>query len=168
MKPFVLCLAAFALFTAPACEQSAEAPAGKPAATTAARSATAGRIDITVSGDTVERNSRGDADSVQCQLHFTATNHSAIDIKSLIVNYDIWPLTGDEAIRSGGQLVIPVAIKAGATGAPFGSEPVDDVRCDALKLRFGPQPGYQCRTEAKAPCAAFHYQGDGIAIEAAP
>ena len=144
------------------------APAARAASSSAAKQATAGRIDITVSGDTVERNSRGDADSVQCQLHFTATNHSAIDIKSLIVNYDIWPLTGDEAIRSGGQLVIPVAIKAGATGAPFGSEPVDDVRCDALKLRFGPQPGYQCRTEAKAPCAAFHYQGDGIAIEATP
>jgi hypothetical protein len=131
----------------------------------AAASATAGSIDIEVGGKTVNRNSRGDAGSVQCQLSFKATNNSAVKIKSMIVNYDAVRKDNGAAIKRGWQLVIPVAIAPGESGAPFGTEPIDDVRCDNVKLQFGPQPSYQCRTENKAACAAYRYKGNTVAVE---
>jgi len=141
----------------------AEAP--PPAASRPAASTTAGSIDIAISGQTINRNSRGDADSVQCLLSFTATNNSAVGIKSLLVNYDALRISTGETIKTGWQIVIPMAMKAGGTGKPFGSEPMDDVRCDDLKLRFGPQPGYQCRTEGKQRCAAFRYRAEIVTVE---
>jgi hypothetical protein len=131
----------------------------------AAASATPGSIDIVVGGKTVNRNSRGDAGSVQCQLSFKATNNSALKIKSMIVNYDAVRADSGAVVKRGWQLVIPVAIPPGESGAPFGTEPIDNERCENLKLQFGPQPGYQCRTETKAACAAFRYKGSVVAVE---
>lgn len=124
-----------------------------------------GSIDIRVDGSTVAANSRGDANSVQCQLGFTAHNRSNIDVKSLIVSYNVVRRSSGETIKTGWQMVIPSGIKAGATAAPYGSEPIDDVACDDLLLSFTPQPSYQCRTESKAKCPSFTYQGSSVTVE---
>lgn len=166
MKPLALVLSSLALLAISACGKSGDRAAGVAPAASTGKPATAGSIDIAVGGETINANSRGDAGSVQCQLSFTATNSSAVNIKSLLVNYDALRISSGEVVKAGWQLVIPVAIKAGAVGAPFGTEPIDDVPCDDLKLRFGPQPSYQCRTEDKKPCAAFRYQAKGVAVEA--
>jgi len=83
----------------------------------------------------------------------------------LIVSYNVVQRSTGETIKSGSQMVIPTGIKAGATGAPFGSEPIDDVDCVDIKLSFAPQPSYQCRSESKAKCPDFTYQGSNVAVE---
>jgi len=130
--------------------------------------ADSGSIDIVVVGKTVEKNSRGDADSVQCQLSFTVENRGASEIKSLVVNFDISNRTTAEVIKAGSQMVIAAKIGVGETTSPWGSHVVDDFRCTDLSLRFPGQPSYQCRTTTSATCAAFTYAGsDDVTVEPA-
>lgn len=125
-----------------------------------------GSIDIVVSGETVEQNSRGDANSVQCQLSFTVANRGVSEIKSLMVNYDLLNRVTAEAVKSGLQMVIATKIGVGQSAAPWGTETVDDVRCSDLSLRFPEQPAYQCKTTTSATCTAFTYAGsNGVTVE---
>lgn len=130
--------------------------------------ADSGSIDIVVGGETVEKNSRGDADSVQCQISFTVENRGASEIKSLVVNFDILNRTTAEVIKAGSQMVIATKIGVGETTSPWGSHVVDDYRCTDLRLRFPEQPSYHCRTTTSATCAGFTYAGsDDVTVEPA-
>ncbi len=148
--------------------KAATGPAGQPPSEPKTVFADSGSIDIVVSGVTVEQNSRGDADSAQCQLSFTVANRGASEIKSLLVDFDLLNLTTAEVIKQGRQMVITTKIGVGETASPWGSEIIDDYRCTDLSLRFPAQPSYQCRTVSSASCAAFTYTGsDGVTVERA-
>lgn len=128
--------------------------------------ADSGSVDIAASGKTVERNGRGDANSVQCQLNFTVANKGASVIETLLVEYHVLNRTTAETIKQGQQMVIAKKIGIGETTSAARGATVDDFRCSDLTLSFPFQPGYQCRTTTSATCAAFTYTGaDGITIE---
>jgi len=125
-----------------------------------------GAINIVASGKTVEKNSRGDPNSVQCQLNFTVENRGESEIKSLAVTYDILNRATEEVIKAGSMMIIAVKIGIGETVSPWGSDTHDDFRCTELTLRFPEQPSYQCRTTTEANCASFTYAGsDDVAVE---
>lgn len=130
--------------------------------------ADSGNIDIVASGKTVERNSRGDASSVQCQLSFTVANNGVSVIETLLVEYHVLNRRTAEMIKEGQQMVIPKKIGIGETTSASRGATVDDFPCSDLALSFPFQPAYQCRTTTSATCAAFTYTGtDGITVEPA-
>lgn len=168
MNTFSIALAAVTALSLVACNQaehSTVAPeSATPGATQPAPSATSGSIDIVITAETIDRNSRGDANSHQCQLNFEASNRSDADVTSLIIEFDALPAAGAVPVASKLNLTMPMLIKAGATQAAWGPVTVDNHRCDALQLSFPPQPDFFCRTRSKAPCAGYRFSASGIAL----
>lgn len=129
-----------------------------------------GAINIVASGKTVERNSRGDPNSVQCQLNFTVENRGESEIKSMAVTFDILNRNTAEVIEARSVMIIAAKkIPIGETASPWGSNTLDDFRCSDLTLRFPDQKSthyYQCRTMTKTKCAAFTFAGsEGLNVE---
>ncbi len=172
MKIHELAIAAFSVLSLVACGKGeAEAPpptaavkVAEAATKPAARSATAGSIDFAIQAETISANSKGDADGRQCQLAFVATNNSAVDVSSMVIEFDALAVSGGAPAGGKLNLTMPMLVKAGASQEAWGNITVDNFACDALQLSFPPQAGFMCRTSSKVPCAPYRFNANGIAI----
>lgn len=142
----------------------ADTPPQAPAPAKPPASDTAGSIDMVITAETIDRNAKGDANGHQCQLNFEAMNNSSVDVASLIIEFDALPAAGGAPIGGKLNLTMPMKIAAGASQKAWGPVTIDNHTCSALQVSFPPQPGYQCRTSTKAPCAVYRYSATGVAI----
>ncbi|MBW8366975.1 MAG: hypothetical protein K0M70_03850 [Arenimonas sp.] len=150
-------------------DPSASAPAlpsgeAAPAPEAAARpSATAGSIDFTVKGETKGSNSAGAANSVQCQLHFKATNRSQAPLKSVVAEFRVTTTVDGSLVDDESTLVMPFEIPPGETRDAWGPIVIDNHRCEDLDLTLQAPGRGACRTTDKTPCPSYALSGEGVA-----
>lgn len=161
MRFLPLSLRPFSLVTVlllAACEQaSTAAPAASeaPASSKPSREATAGRLLISLTGETRSRNSAGDTNSVACQLNPTASNESAVEIKSLHAEFTVRTASDSVALPKPAALTMPIRIAPGQTQPAWGPIYLDNHRCEDLTIQLNPTLPGACRTTSKVPCPAY-------------
>lgn len=145
-------------------------PATSEPATTAAvpvskpgREATAGRLLIRLTGETLGRNSAGDANSTACQLNAQATNESAVEIKSLHAEFTVRTARDNAPLPKPAVLTMPIRIASGATQAAWGPMYIDNHRCEDLAIAINPVLPGACQTTSKTPCPAYALTATGVA-----
>jgi len=129
-------------------------------------SSSAGRIQLHLVGETMDRNSRGDANSTRCTLSPSARNESRIDIKSLLAEFEVSAATdaGIVVVDPALTLVMPFRIAADESKDAWGPLIVDNHRCEALSIKLKPTLPGACRTtERKVPCPAYALSAVGVA-----
>ena len=142
------------------------AAAAAPAPTAAARDrreTVEGSLHFAVLGRTIERNSRGDAGSVQCQLDFKATNRSEAKVKSVVAEFRIATAADDGVVDPESTLVMPFEIPPGESRDAWGPIVIDNHRCEDLALALQPRKAGMCRTHDKGPCPVYAVSGEGVA-----
>lgn len=156
-------LASFAvLLSIAAC--GAESGQASPASVAAPASRGGGGIDFEMSGNTVDRNSRGDTGSVSCLLNFSATNNSTEDLKSILVEFEVSNAATGAMIDDQSTLVMPFKIAKGERKDAWGPILFDDLRCEDLNVRVTqPTSPGMCVTVNKTPCAPYRLSGTGVA-----
>ena len=173
LLPFALALSLCACTQAEAPTTDASAPAAAPDAAiaetaptpeaTAPVSENAGRIEFVVRGETKGTNSAGTPDSVQCQLYFTATNRSEVELKSLTAVMRITTTVDGSVVDDTSTLVMPFAFAAGETKEAWGPIVADNHRCEDLELAIQAPRAGMCRTRDRAPCPTYVLSGEGVA-----
>jgi len=131
-----------------------------------AASSSAGRIQLTLVGETKDRNSRGDANSTSCTLSPSAKNESRIDIKSLLAEFEVSAATdaGIVVVDPALTLVMPFLIAAGESKDAWGPLFIDNHRCESLSITLKPALRGACRTtERDVPCPAYALSAVGVA-----
>ncbi|MFY2763977.1 hypothetical protein [Arenimonas sp. MALMAid1274] len=139
---------------AEALSDAAEAPAR------GGRELAEGSLDFALTARTIESNSRGDANSVQCQMDFKASNRSQAQVKSVVAEFRI--ASGDQVIATDSTLVMPFEIPPGQTRDAWGPIVIDDHRCADLDVRVQPATVGMCRTKDKGPCPAYQLSAEGL------
>lgn len=171
MKIFALIVAALCAMLV-SCEKSkvASSPSTTPASASRATSsgvtkaeASPGRLLIMLTGESLSRNSAGDANSVACQLTPTATNESAVEIKSLHAEFTITQASDNTLVKDGFGLTMPIRIAPGATESAWGLLQIDNQRCEDLALKLNPVLPGACKTVSKDPCPAYALAATGVA-----
>lgn len=150
-----------------ACEKpptaAASAAVAAPEKRSRSREASPGRLLITLTGETLGRNSAGDANSTSCQLNPTATNESGVEIKSLHAEFTVRTASDDVALPRAAALTMPIRIAPGESQPAWGPMYIDNHRCEDLALTLNPmQPG-ACQTVSKAPCPVYALTATGVA-----
>jgi len=138
------------------------AQSATPAPKASEKPATPGRLLITLTGETLARNSAGAANSTACQLTPTATNDSAVEIKSLHAEFTVRTLADGAALPRPAVLTMPIRIAPGATQPAWGPIYLDDHRCEDLSIQLNPTLPGACRTVDQSPCPAYALAATGI------
>lgn len=169
LKPAPLALVLAAAFTA-ACKPAD--PAASATASTTALAASPrgasdevipGRLLITLTGETLDRNSAGDTNSTSCKLNPTATNESDVAIKSLHAEFTVRTVADGAALPNVAALTMPIAIAPGETQPAWGPMYLDNHRCESLSITLNPTLPGACKTASKKPCPAYALASTGIA-----